>query len=499
METIKLKNKEWKIDTSSPLGKAGGFGEVFKGEGNEGTVAIKRLKINAAQAAHREMNIGQRLAGENFHHVVPIIDSGQDANSDRYYLVMPLCEKNLQEEIDNNQKKFSKDEIINILISIISGLEEVSDITHRDIKPANILFHEGHWKLADFGIAKFVEDSTSEKSLRDCLSAPYAAPEQWRIERPNSATDMYAVGCITHTLFTGKPPFDGDRDTIREKHLNDTPPPLNYAPPSIKTMASMMLRKSLDTRPSRKRCLVILEKALDSTDDNASTSSKALSQAVEVIATEQAKKEALWQAEKQRQEQRDGIYKEAITDLKNIKNRLFLEIYESAIDVMKYDEPQLDFPDLELGQAHFEFNPIGGVHKCDPYKAGGDISEIYKKQSGWNIVAHTQITLKQRSTPAYTRSANLIYAKQSEDSDYRWYELSFWRLGGQNITSEPYALRSSSEIDRAISVMDVNQLAHKPTPIDGEDEDFFIEYWISLISQAAQGKLAKPSRLPIER
>jgi len=45
------------------------------------------------------------------------------------------------------------------MLQILSGLLEVPELIHRDLKPANVLFHENKWKVADFGIAKFVEES----------------------------------------------------------------------------------------------------------------------------------------------------------------------------------------------------------------------------------------------------------------------------------------------------------------------------------------------------
>lgn len=49
-------------------------------------------------------------------------------------------------------------------------LSELPDIVHRDLKPQNVLFHSGRWKVADFGIARFVEETTSVRTLKDCLS-----------------------------------------------------------------------------------------------------------------------------------------------------------------------------------------------------------------------------------------------------------------------------------------------------------------------------------------
>jgi len=74
-----------------------------------------------------------------------------------------------------------------------------------DLKPDNILYHDGKWKIADFGIARFVEEATASNTLKEFLSPWYAAPEQWRLERATHGTDVYALGCIAFCLLTGKP------------------------------------------------------------------------------------------------------------------------------------------------------------------------------------------------------------------------------------------------------------------------------------------------------
>jgi len=50
------------------------------------------------------------------------------------------------------------------------------NVTHRDLKPANILMHDGVFKIADFGFAKYVDYSSSQM-LRSCVGSPlYMAP-----------------------------------------------------------------------------------------------------------------------------------------------------------------------------------------------------------------------------------------------------------------------------------------------------------------------------------
>lgn len=509
MNTIRLNNETWQIDLSNPLGGAGGFGEVFYGKGSAGNdVAIKRLKITAGQAAHREMNIGNDLSNRKYNHVVPILDSGLDADSDRYYLVMPVCEQSLQDKINSETEGLPILEAVDILLQILTGLEEVNHITHRDLKPGNVLFHEGRWKLADFGIAKFVEDSTSLETLRTSLTPSYAAPEQWLLQRPTAATDIYAVGCIAHALATGAPPFTGDIDAIREKHLNAVPTLLSVFPTSVRSLVSLMLRKAPDTRPSRSRCVAVLRKSLASGETSSIAPRNNLMEAVSEIAVTQAKREAVENTEKERVRRRDGIFNEAVADLKRIKDRLFQEIFDHARDVIGNDERQLQLPRLSIGNAVLIFDTTvtshatRGICKSDPNGFGGGDGGwgVHPKKSNWDIIAVTHIGIEQHNGPrSYIRSANLIYAKAPGSEDYRWYELSFFSIGTRSNKTEPYCLDYVWEIDTALSAMDVNQKAHPPIPIDGEDEDNFISYWIDIISKAATGNLSKPSHLPIQR
>lgn len=100
MHIVKLPNGTWSYDPESPLGPSGGFGAVFAGSDSEGhPVAVKRLHVEAEQAAHRELAIAEALAGKVLTHVMPILDAGQDAESSAYYVVMPVATRSLQDRL----------------------------------------------------------------------------------------------------------------------------------------------------------------------------------------------------------------------------------------------------------------------------------------------------------------------------------------------------------------------------------------------------------------
>ena len=162
---------------------------------------------------------------------------------------MPKAEDSLQNKVNKNGP-LAPTEAASILLQIVKGLIEVGELVHRDLKPDNVLFHEAKWKIADFGIARFVEETTVSNTLKDCLSPYYAAPEQWRLERATHATDVYALGCIAFSLLVGKPPFTKDPQA---EHQSAPVPPLSCVETRLTTLTNMCLRKVASSRPSLSR------------------------------------------------------------------------------------------------------------------------------------------------------------------------------------------------------------------------------------------------------
>ena len=287
---IRLNRHAWHYWPSRQLGPAGGFGLVYLGRSRDGReVAVKRLHLEVSHLAHRELQLADVLVDRDLQYVVPVLDAGQDAQSDGYFIVMERARHSLQDELAT-QGVFSQEDAVAILHQIAQGLIEVDDIVHRDLKPANVLFHDGKWKLCDFGIARFVEATTSANTLKECLSPAFAAPEQWLGERATHATDVYAVGCIAYSLLTSTLPFQGTVDELRRHHLESNPPSLPDVAPRLRSLLACMLRKTPETRPSLTRLRSQLEDVLR--EGPVGEGGQALAEAAANVAQQQAQREA---------------------------------------------------------------------------------------------------------------------------------------------------------------------------------------------------------------
>ena len=83
-------------------------------------------------------------------------------------------------------------------------------IVHCDLKPSNILLTpDGSPKIADFGVAKWLESGEFWRGEGDVIGTPrYMAPEQavGQVASVGPAADLYSLGVILWEMLTGRTP-----------------------------------------------------------------------------------------------------------------------------------------------------------------------------------------------------------------------------------------------------------------------------------------------------
>src|SRR4051812_17557206 len=141
-------------------------------------------------------------------------------------------------------------------------------VIHRDIKPSNIIItREGIVKVADFGIARLVEEEEAGEPGEIIGSARYMSPEQLRGEETTPRSDLYSVGILLYHCLTGRPPFSGDAKSVARQQIHKEPTPphrLNKEiSPGIETVIMRALAK--DPKDRYPSALAMLENLRRST------------------------------------------------------------------------------------------------------------------------------------------------------------------------------------------------------------------------------------------
>lgn len=262
--TISLTSGEWTgdlIDGYEVLGiiAQGGMGEIYTAIKDNHIVAIKTLlKIpfmdndDIKNRFLREMKILHSLQ-----HPQIVKALGKGFHNGRPYLFLEYIPgQNLRSLIDNTGI-VPKDTIICILESVSQALGYIHKrgFVHRDLKPANIILRDNGCDaiLADFGLAKHLENRQDLTNTGIIGTLSYMAPEQIQATKDvDHRVDIYALSIITYEMLTGKVPFTGQVGDILFSHLQAPPPdPRIYNPDIHPHVSSVLLRALSKKREDR--------------------------------------------------------------------------------------------------------------------------------------------------------------------------------------------------------------------------------------------------------
>jgi eukaryotic-like serine/threonine-protein kinase len=210
----------------------GGMATVFLAEDlkHGRRVAIKVLSPELSSSMDgdrfkREIQIAARLSHP---HILPVFDSGE-ANGLLYY-VMPFVDGESLRGRLKRETQLSIEDAITIACEVADALSyaHAFGVVHRDIKPENILLHGGHAVVADFGIARVIQDAGGEKLTQTGMSvgtAAYMSPEQFSGENVDGRSDMYSLACVVYEMLVGEVPFTGPNAiAIMARHTMELPP-----------------------------------------------------------------------------------------------------------------------------------------------------------------------------------------------------------------------------------------------------------------------------------
>jgi hypothetical protein len=238
---------------------SGGMGSVYRAEHRlmQRTIALKVINPSltsgpeAVERFRREVVAAARLMHPN---IVAAYDAEQAG--DLHFLAMELVEGMSLSELLERQGRLSVADACSYVRQAALGLQHAFEkgMVHRDIKPHNLMLTpEGQVKVLDFGLARFVSETTQAGGLTQAgmvMGTPdYMAPEQARDARAaDIRADIYSLGCTLYSLLTGERPFpDGDYIQKVMAHLEQEPRPVSTfrqdVPPELVRVLGRMLAK----------------------------------------------------------------------------------------------------------------------------------------------------------------------------------------------------------------------------------------------------------------
>ena len=213
----------------------GGMGVVYKAkhEKLKRLVALKMVSISPQddpQELARFQAEAEAVARVHHPNIVQIYEVGEQAGLP-YLALEFVTGGTLRARLDGRPQPIRA--AVQLVQQIARAVHAAHQrgIVHRDLKPANILLQptpaadNRHWasagaieadqeygvpKVADFGVAKWIDDFEAPGTYGDKVGTPrYMAPEQ--AEGPGEeigpAADIYSLGVILYEMLTGRPPF----------------------------------------------------------------------------------------------------------------------------------------------------------------------------------------------------------------------------------------------------------------------------------------------------
>lgn len=216
---------------------AGAFATVWRGYDDDldVDVAVKVLADNWASRADvrerflSEARLMRRIASDR---VVRVFDVGKLPDG-RPYFVMDYVGGGTLADVLRQGALEPADALwwAADLARAVAALHS-EGVVHRDVTPANLLLRAGddagggshRVVLADLGLAKRAAEASG---LTQAVGTPsYMAPEQGRGDGGfDERADIYAVGAVTYTLLTGRPPYAVSSITDVLNRDPDLPPP----------------------------------------------------------------------------------------------------------------------------------------------------------------------------------------------------------------------------------------------------------------------------------
>lgn len=256
----------------------GGMAEVFRGYDRvlSREVAVKLLHEGVDESGRaRFMAEARTLAGLSHTGLVIVLDAGFDtaggranepgaapSSVEKPYLVMELVDGPALSRV-LAEGPMALDDVTSIGAQVAHALAYVhrQGVVHRDVKPGNVLLGPaGRVKLADFGIARLLDDQGRHTRTGQTIgTAAYLAPEQLTGGDVGVAADVYSLGLVLLEAITGRREYTGNPTEAALARLHRPPAVPQHLPAPWPALLAAMTSTEPAARPDAHEVAELLE------------------------------------------------------------------------------------------------------------------------------------------------------------------------------------------------------------------------------------------------
>jgi eukaryotic-like serine/threonine-protein kinase len=254
----------------------GGSAQVWRAEdlALARPVAVKvfeDVEDGGVQAGARR-NVEARLLARLTHpHLVAVYDAGGFAdNAGIGWIVMELVVgRTLRAALTDGPLPSPVVRAIGVQLAGALGYVHGRGAVHRDVKPANILLAESpgggldsasavEVKLADFGIARVLDETRVTLEGATVGTANYLSPEQVTSSGLSPASDIYSLGLVLLEALTGEATYPGHGVAAALARLHRAPRIPSWLGPTWTSLLSAMTAFDPARRPTAREIVEAL-------------------------------------------------------------------------------------------------------------------------------------------------------------------------------------------------------------------------------------------------
>ncbi len=250
---------EGQYQVEREIGK-GGNARIYLARGRQGhEVALKVLhpELLVSVAADRFLR-EIRLCSQLEHpHIARLLDSGE-RDWIVYYVMTYVDGPTLREHL-GRVSRLSVSDTIRLADDLLDAVDHAHGhgIVHRAVKPENVVIGAEGAVLLDFGIARAVAASGSDRLTRSGIAvgtSTYMSPEQiTALKEIDRRSDVYSIGCVLFECLAGHPPFTHRNEAVvLQLHLTQPAPDLRTLRPETPRELADGIARALAKAPEER-------------------------------------------------------------------------------------------------------------------------------------------------------------------------------------------------------------------------------------------------------